>query len=176
MQQRSRNLALMIRGFLSASVVGMCCLGPAVAADQGAASSRLTPWRGGPVGNLAHASYCAVEAPFSNGITLSVGRSRHGNVTLAMMIPGLQPVQGSRWSVVLNVDGVTGNDKAQLLEVKPSGSLIAIPLGASSPIPQALFTGKVLTVSSEADLTSFDLDGVSSALDKLGDCSSSLRG
>ena len=167
-----RSIGLLCQAAVLAILCGALAA-PAQAADPARRTSAWTggqgPATGGPV------AFCVAQADYSNGLALMIAKSRGNSVTLSMIIPGLRAARGAQWSVLMRVDDVEARYRAQVLEVLPSGAWIAIPLPEDSRIPQALFSGRVLTVTSSADQAAFDLDGVAEVMGGLGNCVARLR-
>lgn len=142
----------------------------------------ISPWRGGPIpGGDARTAYCAVEAEFSNGITLSVARSGAGAVTMALLIPGLHAAGPSTWPVTLTlatpanpslVTAVT----ASVVDAAKSATIVAVPLD-TIPDPQSrLSAAETLTLDSAADRTIFQIpNGTGDAMTQLTACASAMR-
>lgn len=154
---------------------------PAAAASSEPARA-ISAWRGGPIpGGDARTAYCAVEAEFSNGITLSVARSGAGAVTMALLIPGLRAAGPSTWPVTLTlataanpplVTAVT----ASVVDAAKSATIVAVPLD-TIPDPQSRLSGAdTLTLDSAADRTSFQIPtGTGDAMTQLTACANKMR-
>lgn len=139
-----------------------------------------SPWRGGPVpGGDAKTAYCAVEAEFSNGITLSVARSRAGAVTMAMLIPNLRSSGPASWPVTITLDNPTGDIatelKASVVDASANGTIVAIPLDTIAEPQSRLSAANTLIIESATDRATFDLpSGTAQALAQLTACTASM--
>ncbi|MCW2240669.1 hypothetical protein [Azospirillum canadense] len=137
-------------------------------------------WRGGPVpGGDAKTAYCAVEAEFSNGITLSVARSRAGAVTMAMLIPNLRSSGAGSWSVTVTLDNSNGDVvtelKASVVDASAGGTIVAIPLDTIAEPQTRLSAAKTLTIDSATDRAAFTLpSGTAQALTQLTACTATM--
>lgn len=142
----------------------------------------MSAWRGGQIpGGDARTAYCAVEAEFANGITLSVARSGAGAVTMALLVPGLYAAGPATWPVTLTLAStanppLTTALTASVVDATNAATIIAFPLD-TIPDPQSrLAASDTLTLDSAADRTSFRIpNGTADAMTQLTTCASAIR-
>lgn len=158
----------------SAALIGSFLVAVCAAASAGAAAP--TPagvvggWKGGPAKENG-ADYCVQEARFSSGHLLMVGRTRTGEVNLALGIPGAALPVGERWKVTVAVDGA---DSRERVATAASKALLVIGMGFDAEFFDRLKKGKTLTLKASADDIALQLSGTGKALGELEKCAAAL--
>ena len=142
----------------------------APAAEPAKLATLTDAWKGGPAKEQG-ADYCVQEARFSSGHLLIVGRTKTGEVNLALGIPGGGLPVGERWKVTVTADGAAPRDRQA---VAASKGLLVIGMGFDTEFYDRLKRGKTLNLKSAADDIAFQLSGTAKALGELEKCAAGL--
>lgn len=139
-------------------------------------ATATTPWQGGLVSRGdGSASYCAVESRFDNGLTLSIAQNAAGEIILALLVKGLAVHEGAEWPVRIMFDNIYRTVTAHVMEVTPSGALIAMPYGTATADSPRLAQASTLAISAKKDRADFALSGLKEVLSALSACSAAMR-
>ena len=145
------------------------------------ASERLaaptTPWQGGVVshGDGGASSYCAIESRFDNGLTLSVAENSGGDLTLVLLVRGLNVRAGAEWPVRVQLGNTYRTINATVMEVSPGGAVIAMPYGTAAVDGPKMAAAKTISFITKTDRANFALSGLDDALPALASCTTSVR-
>lgn len=143
----------------------------AFAAEPAAKLATLSEaWKGGPAREQG-ADYCVQEARFSSGHLLIIGRTKAGEVNLALGIPGGGLPVGERWKVTVTADGAAPRERQA---VAASKGLLVVGMGFDTEFYDRLKRGKTLNLKSAADDIAFQLSGTAKALGELEKCAAGL--
>lgn len=142
----------------------------AQAAEPAKLATVTEAWKGGPAREQG-ADYCVQEARFSSGHLLIVGRTKAGEVNLALGIPGGGLPVGERWKVTVTADGAAPRERQA---VAASKGLLVVGMGFDTEFYDRLKRGKTLNLKSAADDVAFQLSGTSKALGELEKCAAGL--
>lgn len=127
----------------------------AFAAEPAKLATVTEPWKGGPAKEQG-ADYCVQEARFSSGHLLIVGRTKAGEVNLALGIPGGGLPVGERWKVTVTADGAAPRERQAVAAAK---GLLVVGMGFDTEFYDRLKRGKTLGLKSAADDIAFQLSG-----------------
>ena len=154
---------------LSAALIALTPLA-AFAAEPARLATLTGAWKGGPA-KESGAGYCVQEARFSSGHLLMVGRTRAGEVNVALGIPGGALPVGERWKVTVTVDGAAPRERMATAAAK---GLLVVGMGFDNEFFDRLKKGKTLNLKSSADDIGFQLSGTAKALGDLEKCAAGL--
>lgn len=143
---------------------------PVLAAEPAKLATVAEPWKGGPAREQG-ADYCVQEARFSSGHLLIIGRTKAGEINLALGIPGGVLPVGERWKVTVAVEGAAPRERQA---VAASKGLLVIGMGFDVEFYDRLKRGKTLNLKSAADDIAFQLSGTVKALGELEKCAAAL--
>ncbi|HRQ80248.1 MAG TPA: hypothetical protein PKZ97_03945, partial [Azospirillaceae bacterium] len=142
----------------------------AFAAEPAKLATLTEAWKGGPAREQG-ADYCVQEARFSSGHLLIIGRTKAGEVNLALGIPGGGLPVGERWKVTVTAEGAAPRDRQA---VAASKGLLVVGMGFDTEFYDRLKRGKTLNLKSAADDIAFQLSGTAKALGELEKCAAGL--
>lgn len=169
MTYSSRRLAA--RRLIAAAVLfGLSPFAAAHAAEPARLATLTGAWKGGPA-REGGADYCVQEARFSSGHLLMVGRTKAGEVNIALGIPGGGLPVGERWKVNVVVDGANPRERVAVAAAK---GLLVVGMGFDNEFYDRLKKGKTLNLKSSADDIGFQLSGTAKALGELEKCAAAL--
>jgi hypothetical protein len=160
----SRRLAV------AAVLFGLTPFAAAHAAEPARLATLTGVWKGGPA-KEGGADYCVQEARFSSGHLLMVGRTKAGEVNIALGIPGGGLPVGERWKVNVVVDGANPRERVATAAAK---GLLVVGMGFDNEFYDRLKKGKTLNLKSSADDIGFQLSGTAKALGELEKCAAAL--
>jgi hypothetical protein len=161
----SRRLAV-----AAAVLFGLSPFAAAHAAEPARLATLTGVWKGGPA-KEGGADYCVQEARFSSGHLLMVGRTKAGEVNIALGIPGGGLPVGERWKVNVVVDGANPRERVATAAAK---GLLVVGMGFDNEFYDRLKKGKTLNLKSSADDIGFQLSGTAKALGELEKCAAGL--
>lgn len=169
-----RPARLTLAAFLSAaSISSVASISVAVAApapEQPRPAALVGSWKGGPA-KEGGADYCVQEARFSSGHLLMVGRTKSGEVNLALGIPGGALPVGERWKVAVSIDGAAERERVATAAGK---GLLVIGMGFDPEFFDRLKKGKALKLKASADDIGLQLTSAAKALADLEKCAAGL--
>lgn len=166
----SRRLTRARRAAVAAVLFGLSPVAAAHAAEPGRLAMLTGTWKGGPA-KEGGADYCVQEARFSSGHLLMVGRTKAGEVNIALGIPGGGLPVGERWKVNVVVDGASPRERVATAAAK---GLLVVGMGFDAEFYDRLKKGKTLNLKSSADDIGFQLSGTAKALGELEKCAAGL--
>jgi hypothetical protein len=161
----SRRLAV-----AAAVLFGLSPFAAAHAAEPARLATLTGAWKGGPA-KEGGADYCVQEARFSSGHLLMIGRTKAGEVNIALGIPGGGLPVGERWKVNVVVDGANPRERVATAAAK---GLLVVGMGFDNEFYDRLKKGKTLNLKSSADDIGFQLSGTAKALGELEKCAAGL--
>ena len=128
----------------------------------------LGEWRVGPMvtkdGGFA---YCIAESRFDNGRSLTIARSRRGEINLGLGMPSAHLTKGDVWPVTLRVDG---DYRRERKAVAADPGMLVIGGGSDGRLIDALTHGETLTIRGPSDTLAFRLKGTGTAMAELARC------
>jgi hypothetical protein len=158
------------RAAVAAVLFGLSPFAAAHAAEPARLATLTGAWKGGPA-KEGGADYCVQEARFSSGHLLMVGRTKAGEVNIALGIPGGGLPVGERWKVNVVVDGANPRERVAVAAAK---GLLVVGMGFDNEFYDRLKKGKTLNLKSSADDIGFQLSGTAKALGELEKCAAAL--
>jgi hypothetical protein len=158
------------RAAVAAVLFGLTPFAAAHAAEPARLATLTGAWKGGPA-KEGGADYCVQEARFSSGHLLMIGRTKAGEVNIALGIPGGGLPVGERWKVNVVVDGANPRERVATAAAK---GLLVVGMGFDNEFYDRLKKGKTLNLKSSADDIGFQLSGTAKALGELEKCAAGL--
>ncbi len=151
---------------LGLAILGLFAAAPMATAEiavpiEDWATMAVPPDRRSPSG------YCAVQAGFSNDLSLAIARTPTGSTNLAIGFAEMRLATGIPYPVTLQIDdAVVRNLSAYAADAR----VLILPFGSDSLLVRGLAEGRVLVVDGPLDRASFALDGTAAALAALDRC------